>query len=180
MSVAHYNEEYDESMEENMAIEFGDEVATAVVAGTQLTPLLRQVLFLKAKEAAAERSNLIKAQNREAESLEKADKTFDEIQSGLAKYHPDELRGESYQTLVERWDELQSFENQCSNVLEDRQDRLNGEPLDRGGPSDSPRLVDYLYGSLEVDYPVLTTGISILDQIRTSRKTIVNVASNRR
>lgn len=180
MAVPHYEEEYGESLRENMTIEFGEDFAASVGAGSQFTPVVQQVLVAKTREATVERSRLIKAHRREDESLAKAEDTFSKLQSTLMRYHPDKLRQASYQTLIERWDELDSLENQCSDAVDARQRRLQTEPIDQGGPTNAPAFVEYLYGALDVDYPVLATGASFLEQIRTSRQTIATIAANRR
>ncbi|WP_456264523.1 DUF7260 family protein, partial [Aeromonas schubertii] len=40
MSIAHYDEEYDEPLAQNLAFEVGEELAAAIMTHSQLTPYL--------------------------------------------------------------------------------------------------------------------------------------------
>lgn len=179
MAVPHYEEEYDESMVESMAIELGEDIAKSVSNGRELSPLLQQALVSKAIRAATDRESLMGALDREGKSLYQTEDTFSEVQSTLSKYNPYELRKEPFETLELRWDELGNLERRCEETLEARQGHLRGEPLERYAKDDRPTLAEYLYQSLDVDYPVLATVAEFLDQIETSRQTISHIVSSR-
>lgn len=178
MDLAHYDEEYGEPLEQNMTVEFGGDIATVVCDGGQLTPQVKLTLVSAAKEAARKRAGLRGALDREGESLRDAGKTFSDVQSALNEYQPRTLRTESYESLLDRWEELDTLEKRCSEALEARQRRLKDEPMGKDVPADKPSLFEYLYQSLEVNYPVLATGTDLIDQIQRSRRTLTRVAAS--
>lgn len=178
MDLAHYDEEYGEPLEKNLAFEFGRDIATTVFDGDQFTPQLQKAIISAAKKAARERARLRGALGREDESLREFGESFSDVQCALNEYQPRKLRSESYQSLLEGWEELDTLEKQCSNALDARQQRLMSEPMGKGGSADKPSLFEYLYQSLEVNYPVLATGTNLIVQIQKSRLTLTRVASS--
>lgn len=179
MSTPHYEEEYNEPLEENMAIEFGRDVAASVANGTKLTPFLQRLLVLKADKAAHELQSFIQALSRERDSILKAEDTFEDIQSTLSNFHTDKLREVEFENLAIRWEELDELESECLEAVQTRQKRIENEPLADSVPEDEPSIFEYVYQSLEVDYPILATATDILNQIQTSRQTLTRIALTR-
>lgn len=179
MAVPHHEEEYDDSLIENMATEFGTDVASSVAEGTELSPLLKRMLASKARKSALDRGALLDAISREEQSLAETSESLSEVQDSLSAFHPDKLRNSGFSKLKDRWDELGVLEDRTTAVLNERQRHLLREPYGGVGKTGVPSLVDYLYQTLEVDHPVLATGAEILDQIRTSRATVSRVAATR-
>lgn len=179
MAVPHYQEEYREPLMKNMTVEFGRDIAETVSNGDGLTPLLQQLLVSSAKQAAVERRSLMSPFHREAQSLDRSEEVFQDVQSSLNEYHPDALREEPFEALEDRWKELEALEARCTDVLDARQRHLQDEPWNRRLPRGDVSFCEYLYQSLDVDYPVLATGVDILDQVRTSKQTLTNIATTR-
>lgn len=179
MSVPHYEEDYNEPLEENMAVEFGRDITVTVANETKLTPVLQSLLVSKANKAAQDRQSFMRALARERTSILEAEESFDDIQSTLSNFHPHELREGEFENLATRWEELDELESQCMEAVQTRQNRIESEPLADTVPEDEPSIFEYVYQSLEVDYPILATATDILDQIQTSRHTLTRIASNR-
>lgn len=176
MSVPHYDEDYGEALAENMAIEFGKDVAASVEDGRTLSPMIQQLLVSKATAAATQRDRVISQLDREADELESARDAFTDIESVLDDYDPPTLHGVDYASLVDRWDRLDAMEDRCGDVLETRQNHLNErETTQPRGPS----LADYVYKSLPVDYPVLAAGAAVLERIEDARHAVTMEAARR-
>lgn len=171
MAVPHYDEDYGESIADNMAIEFGEEVATTVEKGQELTPMLQQVLISKAQSAADERDRLITHLDREARELNEAENNFAEVQSELEKYDSLTLRGLDLNELGEWWDRLDELEQRCNDVVNTRQQRLNEDRETK--PFDGIEFKGYLYSSLPVDHPVLAEATEVLERIEDARRAVV-------
>jgi hypothetical protein len=179
MAVPHYEEEYGETLTEHMAGEFGPDVATSVSTASEISPVLQRLLVSKARESATERDTLMRSLAREQRSLNEAEETFSEIYSALSAFHPDKLHECEYSALQDRWAELETHERVSTEALEARQEDIKKNPMRGNMDDDAPSFFEYVYQSLEVDFPVLATGSSILDQIQTSKSTVARIATTR-
>lgn len=175
MAVAHYDEEYGESVVEHMAAELGEDVASSVESGSSFSPLLQRMLVARAEEAMSRRDAFLGSLDREAESLHVAGSKLAEIDGALDQYREPALHAASYEELVARWDRLDGLADRCGEVLDARQARLRDEPLTGATPSFS----EYLYDGLPVDHPVLAAGTALLDRIDAARQTLVREAVHR-
>lgn len=179
MAIPHYDEDYGESMVENMAIEFGEDIAQVVANGTHLSPQLQQLLVTKAKQAARDRERMMNSLEREAASLQEAEDTFSSIQDKLEDYSEESLRLTPYHRFTNLWGRLETFDEDCREVLRDRQEHLKEEPLDDWTPGNVPSLVDYLYEPLDVDYPVLAAGTEVVGGIQQARQYLTSTVARR-
>lgn len=177
MSVPHYDEDYGEPLVENMAFEFGEDVAASVEAGRQLSPMLQQLLVSKAQAAAAERERLIGQLERENEDLKTAQRSLAEVESDLEDYDSPTLRVVDFDGLADRWDRLDELEKRCSDVVQERQRMLTSGRND--GPTDGPTFLEYLYDPLSVDYPVLADAAAVIERIEDARRAVAVAASRR-
>lgn len=170
LSVPHYEAEYDESLAANVAAEFGEDVATAVVAGSRLTPALQRELAGRAREAAAHRRQLLDALDREAESLAAAGDRLEGVESRLETLDDCRYRQPADADLADRWQRLRALESDCADLLADRQRHLHGAAPDGGRRGDDGlSFYEYVYRPLSVSFPVLADGLALLDRIRATR-----------
>lgn len=169
MAVPHYDEDYDESLAANMAAEFGEEVATAVVGGSRLTPQLKQALIQGSRDAQDRRRELLTGLDRETDDLDGAHETFTDVDAALGSMDDRPLSDRSFDDLVGVWRRLGELEDRCARRLNRRQERIHEWSM--GGPrtADAPTLHEYLYQPLSVTYPVLAEGTALVERIRTAR-----------
>lgn len=173
MSTPHYDQEYDEGLEANMAVEFGPDIAEAISSDTRVSPMLKQLLVSKARQAIEERLEYSATLDRELDSLEAAISDINSIESELDGYDSNSLATHSYQQLLDSWERLDRLEHRCNDVIAIRQRRIQSEPLNDAQVVGSEPLIRYLYHSLSVNYPVLDAGVAVLDRIRESRSTVI-------
>ena len=181
MSVPHYEEEYGESLRENLAAEFDDHVATALADGRQFSPLLKNTVFVKAASAKRSREKLAKALERELTSLRNARDRLRERERALERTmkSESELYRKSMSTLIEYEEVLHREEGRSEDLLADRQREIHREnrSFSRSSKLD---LQQYLYSPLDVTYPVLSAGTERIRRIREQRRTVQEAMTDRR
>lgn len=173
MAVPHYDDDYGESLADNMGAEFGEEVASAVVGGSQFTGQLKEALIHGSRDAQERRRELLTGLQRESEDLTQASETFADLDGELASMSDRPLAERSYSELTDFWDRLNDIEDRCHRVLGWRQQRIRDWEM--GGPrsADVPTLHEYLYQPLSVTYPILAEGTELVDRVRTARSRVL-------
>lgn len=177
MAVPHYDEDYGETLAENMAAEFGDDVAMSVQNARSLSPMLKRLLVAKATGAATERERLIGRLDREADELRSARKTLSEVDAELEDYDLPTLHQVDFAGLIDRWDHLDRLEDRSCDLLQTRQRDLGERSRDHR--TDGPAFIDYVYSRLSVDYPVLAGGTAVLERIEDARRSVSLAAARR-
>ncbi|MFB6173784.1 MAG: hypothetical protein ABEI39_04000 [Halobacteriales archaeon] len=176
METDHYEAEYDEPIEVNMAAEFGEEVASAVAEGQALTPQLREALITGAREARDRRDRLLDRLDREAENLEETTGRLADVESHLADMNEHRLSTRSFDELTDAWDRLDDLEEECRAALRERQRAVHGDSFTAGR---APTIQSYLYQPLDVTYPVLAAGTDLVGKIRAARDRVATAVSRR-
>lgn len=178
MAVPHYEEEYGGSLAEDVAAEFGEEVAAGVVEGDRFTPELKAALVRGSETARGEREAFLRALDREDDALARAAGTFSDLLSDLERRDARPLTAKSLDELAADWDRIADLRAECTRVLADRQERIHaGYPsLPREGGVGFHR---YLYRALPVTHPVLAEGAALSATLRTAQRRILGTAIRR-
>lgn len=179
MDVPHYEEEYDETLREHMAAEFSEDIATAICDGGTLTPQLQQALVHHGREARDEREALLEALDEEVDSLSAATPAIRDLDASLAAFSERRLRRLSFDELTGAYRELHELRGRVRELVEERQRTLHegvhlGRRLD-----DASHFYAYLYHPLDVTYPVLADGTTLVDEIERARSRVVQAISRR-
>jgi hypothetical protein len=179
MAVPHYDEEYGESLERNLRVEFGDDVAAAVVDGTGFTPQLRDTLVSRGREARRRRLLVVDHIDEEVASLDAAKKRLEPVADSveriedapLSSFDRDELAAERY-LLADR-------EADCEAVVEERQRTVQ----ERKGLTDRVDAIDsieqYLYGPLSAGHPVLADATALLGRVQDLQRRVTTAMGER-
>jgi hypothetical protein len=179
MSVPHYEEEYGETLAENVSAEFGESVAIALEEGGAFTPGLRGTLVGSAETARDRRDSLVRAIEQEEATLRSAASTLSDIETEVERVNEGPTLPLSFEQLMDRWGRLYDLERECEQVLEERQESIQsgyGVPLRLDGPVS---LQEYLYDSLPVTHPVLAEATRVLEAVRNAQNS-TSVALSRR
>lgn len=179
MSVPHYEEEYGETLAENVSAEFGESVAIALEGADTFTPGLRETLLGSAETARDRRDSLVRAIEQEEATLRSAASTLSEIESEVERLNDGPTLPLSFEQLMDRWGRLYDLERECETVLEERQESIQagyGVPLRLDGPVS---LQEYLYDSLPVTHPVLAEATRLLESVRAVQNS-TSIALSRR
>lgn len=179
MGVPHYTEDYDDSLSESLAIEFGPEVATAMTTGDHLTPHLRDRLVKATQEVRESRHALLQGLNSERSALEAADEDLTRLGADI----DDVLSARSFDSwtnedLVVARDHLHTHERECDQLVVDRQATLHEQRVPSTHRIDL-EFAEYLYQSLPVTYPVLTDIASLAETLHTARHDVERTLSSR-
>ena len=176
MDVPHYEADYGEPLTENLAAEFGDAIAYAVADGDQLTPQLKAALLEASREASQSRSSFISTLEAEAEALEEARASIEEIEDERASRAAAPLTERSYEQLVADWKHLGGLSERCRRLVRDRQERIRSTSVaTRNGPD----LHSYLYEELPVDHPVLADLLELSESVEDLRSRILDSLTRR-
>jgi hypothetical protein len=179
MAVPHYEEEYAESLSENVSAEFGESVAIALEGAEAFTPGLRRTLIEGAETARERRNSLVRAIEQEEASLRTAASTLSDVECGVESASEGPTLPLSFEQLMDRWGRLYDMEQECETLLEERQESIQGGygvPLRLDGPIS---LQEYLYDSLPVTHPVLAEATRLLESVRAAQDS-TSVALSRR
>lgn len=147
----------DRAIEELLAAELGEDVATALTANGA-TPALRRAVRTEADQRRTELAAMDGALGTEADSLERATEIVDPIREWLIEENPTPLSELGFDGLRERHARLAGFREDCEELVADRQAHL-GRTTGVGGQAGVRHrdLVGYLYEGTPVDHPVLVT-----------------------
>ncbi|MFC4357854.1 hypothetical protein ACFO0N_07820 [Halobium salinum] len=179
MSMAHYDEEYGESLETNMAAEFSEELAAVVATGPAFSPQVQQALVAGSHEAGNERDAFLRTLDAEAEEVCDAQSILSRTDRKCAEIRSRHLELSSYAELREAWEKLDELEAACERCLADRQSSIHDGYTLGFRAGDSETFHSYLYRSLDVSYPVLADGANVLESLRETRRQVTAAASSR-
>ena len=165
MGMDHYDQEYDEPLGVNLAAEFSEELAVAITSNPQLTSHLQQTVVQAATAASARREEFIARLDEERATLDEAHQTLATTGERYERVTERPRYQQSAADLQETYQQLIACCSACEQLLDERQtQRAEGHTAE-------PRideLVDlhhYLYHSLDVTYPVLADGTTLLDRV---------------
>lgn len=168
MAVEHYDDEYDDTLLEHMAAEFGDDVALAVQNGAILSPQLKRTLCASGLQAKQRRERLLAALDAESESLTASTRALSTVDETLGSVDPDADR--SRDDLVSDWHAVQAASEDVRSLLDERQSDIHEQRHVVGQAGGPTTLYEYVYGSLPSSYPVLSVGTTAIDRTRALRR----------
>lgn len=172
MSVPHYAEEYDESLQEHLTAEFSPEIATALTTGDQFLPSLQEHLITESRQACTNRATFLSALEDEASALQTADERLADLGSefsDLLAAHS--LEAWASEELLASRQQVRAGERECEKLAVDRQSTLHGQRIPAVQHIDL-EFTTYLYQSLSVTYPVLADITNLTETLRSSRSQI--------
>lgn len=171
MAVSHYDQEYGDTVEESMAVEFGETLAGLVVDGQVLTPGLLESLREGTTRALENRSEFCRTLDREQDSVDDIGTELNDIEAelvGLAERIDDSTPSAR---LSDVDDSLAILEGRCERLAEGRQQTIHDRSARELAGVDDVSLVHYLYaGELSTVTPVLADITDCLDAIRHQRR----------
>lgn len=177
MSVPHYEEDYGESLAENLAVEFGDGLAYAVTDGGQLTPPLKSALLSASEESSRNRSAFLSTLEAEAEALSEAATAIEAVDSEVDSIATAPPTERSYEELVAEWNRLGTLDDRCEDLLQERQEEIQSRA--KVAKAGGVELHEYLYEALPVTHPVLADLASLSETISAARSQVLQSLTRR-
>ena len=171
MAIPHYTAEYNEPLDENLAAEIGDELATAITTGEHFPPQIKHNLAQTTQQCVASRRMLLDDLDREQAVLETVESTITEIHDWLRERNAQPMHKVG---LTERYrihKTLCQYESHCNAVARARQETVHIHRV-TARQADSRLFNAYLYGSLGVTYPVLADLATLGSLLREARQSL--------
>jgi hypothetical protein len=170
MSVPHYEDDYGESFAENVAAEFGSDVAAVLTSG-MFTPAVRDRLLVAVDNATTERGTLVDSLDREAESLRAGRRRLDGVHSDLRRRDDAPLSSRSFEDLRDLLAFLDDCRARLDAVARERQATLteHGRRFDWTDAS----FESYLYDELSVTRPLLSATAERGREVARARRRVV-------
>jgi hypothetical protein len=170
MDVDHYQKEYSGHIGNSIRAELGQECATLLSQTSVTTDQLKECTLSAAEIAIKKRERFIDILNTEDEQLESTVQFLDKVRPLPRINNPT-----SFDQLQQIRADLTSHEAEIDRRLDERQKYIhrnwfNQEHLANG---DLPYLNDYLFASLQTQYPVLNSLTELLEDIQNIRKELV-------
>jgi hypothetical protein len=175
MAVPHYQKEYGESIDTNLAAELGPELAQTLIKGNVLTAELQAAVTTQAQQARKQRSNLLSFVEIEHESLTEMRRRLRDL-CETAITIEDNLYPQPVRKLVQSWTRLETIETDCKTLLRERQTNLQTEYSMKTMSTWS--FQEYLYHPFQWQHPVLNDGVEMLSRIRRSKRETIKAIYN--
>ncbi|MDZ7746535.1 MAG: hypothetical protein U5K28_08470 [Halobacteriales archaeon] len=170
MSVPHYDSDYGDSYRESLAIEFGPDVAAALDSGFDART--KQAVHAAARDAHADRVRFVDALDAEAAALDEHHESCLTIAEECLDIADEASDCREYGTLDALRTRCLTLEADCDELAGERQAAVRTCRADLGLPDAYPNLQEYLYASLDVDYPVLAVSAETATRLRACRRNI--------
>lgn len=167
MAAPHYEEVYDESLNESLAAELGTNVAQTLTENDIVTPQLQATVLARARQASSQRNDLLAHAETEYETLTDMRRRLRELYETAETIEGD-LYPRPVRELVQSWNRLETAATDCQTLLRERQKYLQEDP----GSGSMTRLSfqEYLYGPFQWRHPVLNDGLDTLTRIRRAKQ----------
>ncbi|MFC7225440.1 hypothetical protein ACFQKF_20460 [Halalkalicoccus sp. GCM10025322] len=172
MNTPHYDEEYGEPLIQDMTIEFGEDLTAAIMTNTQLTPSLQQVVVQAATAASARRTAFSTRLDEEEATLEDAYQTLTTIGEQYEQITDQPRHQQSVDDLWETHQQLTKCISTCEQLVEQRQTQRTDGHTAEPHTDKVVDLQEYLYRPLDVTYPLLADGTTVLERCLTARRQV--------
>jgi soluble cytochrome b562 len=169
MSVPHYEDDYDQSLDTDLAEEFGPELANALATTDSLTPPLHETVLTASQQATEGRTTLLSALDREADDLQQVRDTLETMHTTLTKMNQRPITAWATNKIISTYEQLVEFETQCDELAAERQAELHSRRVPRPIHANE-EFNEYLYESLPVTYPVLVDLAEFDSLLQTARQ----------
>lgn len=178
MALPHYDAEYDDTLQEHMTAELGDDVALAVQSSAVLSPQLQRTLCARGLEAKERRDRLLDALDAEGTSLTESRETLVDLDETFADVEEtvdtDGSTGPTASRTAD-WHRIHEAERSLRSLLESRQRDIQDQRHVVGGGDGPTALYEYVYDDLPTSYPILSVGTRFLERAASLRQDVARV-----
>uniref|UniRef100_UPI00300ED242 DUF7260 family protein n=1 Tax=Halalkalicoccus ordinarius TaxID=3116651 RepID=UPI00300ED242 len=172
MNTPHYDEEYGDPLVQDMTIEFGEDLTAAIMTNAQLTSSLQHVVVQAATAASARRTAFSTRLDEEEATLEDAYQTLATIGEQYEQITDQPRHQQSVDDLWETHQQLTKRISTCEHLVEERQTQRTDGHTSLPRTDEVGDLQEYLYRSLDVTYPILADGTTVLERCLTARRRV--------
>lgn len=166
MGVSHYEQEYGDTLRESLTVELGETVATYVMDGQILSPMVRDTLRKATNQCLAEREDFLRLLRQESGSLDAIANELNELEARVVEISNRIDATETSTQLARIGEKLQRTEQRCTALANRRQKRIHSRENISLSGVDSASLSQYLYTDMETVTPALADIASCIETIR--------------
>lgn len=170
MAVPHHDREYDDSLQENLAAEFGSGLARYVTQGAELTPEMHAALVEGSERAMDERSRFGTLLDDERESLQRLETEVDACESRTMRLVDRIANASQSESLGAIDTELDRIERRCDELVRRRQETIHDRSISNFSGIQTESLAGYLYGERDTLCPGLADVVDCLETVRHARR----------
>lgn len=170
MDVPHFDTEYGETLQENLAAEAGEPLATQVATGEELTPAVYEALVEASESSRDDREDFLGHLERERDSLAEVETELNDLEARVVELQEALAEATTSTEFAAIDDELQTIEQRCTDLANRRQRLLHNRATRTLSGIDDVSLAGYLYSELDTVTPALTDIASCLELVRHCRK----------
>lgn len=171
MEVPHFEEDYNESIQQSMISEFSPEVCVTLFGNEELSPALKNSIYVQTQGAIQQRKNLLQMVNQEEKSLLYLDSKLENLNDGNETECPENSL--PIEIIPEEYEKLEGLEEEIHGLLVKRQQDIHSINRNHNHPMSS-YIQEYLYQSIEHTFPGLFTILSRLDEVQQAKKCLIH------
>ncbi|MXR52423.1 hypothetical protein GRX03_12510 [Halovenus sp. WSH3] len=172
MDLAHYDEEYGESFEESVRMEYGPDIATLLTTGQVFERHHKQAVVVATEDLIDQRERLRDALLEERESIQRFRDPVESVVDGIASLDSAATTQETPKLLDSYRRRLSVLESRCHDLIDQRQSEIVDGRRALSLPITEPDIPSYLYTNLPVTYPVVAPLTGALESAVTLTATI--------
>ncbi|WP_136603485.1 DUF7260 family protein [Salinigranum halophilum] len=165
MSVPHFEADYDDTLAENVAAEFGEEVARHVTDGDALTPVLYRALVDAVETARFERTRFLRLLRTERDSLVSTADELNDIEQRAVQL-VNRLSPPETDVSSDAIDaDIRELRARCESLSAARQRTIHNRSVSTLSGVENQSLTTYLYSSSETRFPALSDMARCLETV---------------
>lgn len=149
LDMAHYEQEYDEPLLENVEAEFNPQIRALFESSQPLRPIQYRVVDRAVDEAISRRRKMVRELRREDDSLNRIADRLAEIERGYIGL------AETNGSRRSRSEKLERLRTDCDSLASKRQETIHQRPTAQIAGIGARSLVAYLYGDHDHRFPAL-------------------------
>lgn len=169
--LPHSRVDAEDSIDRALAAELTRDIAVALTRGSTWTPAVKRAVLEAASTRRAEAKRLRAALETEREALEGYVADLEPIVAWLRSAGTESLSAQGFEELRAKHDRLEACCGELTALLETRQERLH-EPVREAGDVPYRTLVESVYASVPVRFPVLATAARLYRLCRECQRTV--------
>jgi hypothetical protein len=174
MAMPHYEQEYDDTLEESLTVEFSAILANHVTNGQVLTQKLYDALLAGSEQARDQRDRFIRSLPQERDSLQNIAVRLDKIESRAARLSEQIAEASTSRQLKRIDDSLVRLRDRCTDCANQRQETIHNRRVSALSRLDERSLNRYLYHEMDTEFPALSDITDCIDTIRNQRRRCLN------
>lgn len=156
MGLAHYDEEYNESYEKSLQMEYGPDIATLLTTGQVFETHHKRAIVVATEELIDQRQRLLEALAEERESIERFRDPVESVIDSITSLDAATVTQNSPKLLDSYRRRLDVLESRSHDLVDQRQSEIVDGRRALSLPISAPDIPSYLYAPLPVTYPVVS------------------------